>query len=416
MRSIRTENEFILAGRRVNLPLLSATIVCTFYGASAIIGSASIANQIGLGVLWFIVPFYLGNIYMVTVLPKIKKSESYTLPDFLGKVYSAPVVRISALLLAVLCLVPESIIAGGKILELTTPLGLEAAMLLVCLVIISYTLLGGMRSVIVSDFLQFSLMLIAMALLVSSTLFEFSPADIMSSLPEGFANPFSFLSIEEILVWSILLFFMPLTSAPLYQRIFASAPGVDVKKAILAALFIWVIIDSAVVLPGLASVGYEVADPDQAIFILGLDVLPASLQVIFFLGLLSAIFSTADSFLHSGASSLSHDLCRVKSRPVFTARIMVIALGTISLLIALYFQDIIESLVFLMTVWTSGILISLLCALYSIRISDRAAFASIIGGAGGSLLWQFSPIFPIDPLFIGIACSVVACFVVNRLR
>ncbi len=116
MRSIRTENEFILAGRRVNLPLLSATIVCTFYGASAIIGSASIANQIGLGVLWFIVPFYLGNIYMVTVLPKIKKSESYTLPDFLGKVYSAPVVRISALLLAVLCLVPESIIAGGKIL------------------------------------------------------------------------------------------------------------------------------------------------------------------------------------------------------------------------------------------------------------------------------------------------------------
>jgi len=62
-----TLEKFIL-GDRLGTKALVATIVSTFYGASAILGGVSLTYQVGLGVIWFMVPFYLGNIAII--LPK----------------------------------------------------------------------------------------------------------------------------------------------------------------------------------------------------------------------------------------------------------------------------------------------------------------------------------------------------------
>jgi SSS family solute:Na+ symporter len=415
---IKSEEGFILAGRRVSFPLLTATIVSTFYGASAVVGGAAIAYQMGLGVLWFMIPFYLGNIFLLFVLPKIQREDAFTLPDFLGRFYGSGVVVASSTILAVLCLVPESIIAGGKIIELLTPLPLETGMLLISSIIIVYTLLGGMRSVVVSDLLQFGLMLFALVILVPY-LFTVNPD--FNSIPEEFWNPLGFFG-QETLVWCILLFFLPITSAPMYQRIFASARGVSVRKAIIYSVIAWVFIDLIVLSSGLiAHVNYELDDPDYAIFALGFNLLPPVLQAVFFVGLLSAIMSTADSFLHSGASSLSHDVYRRVARGtgtglVYAGRFFVVLLGILSLLLALYLREIVPALIFLLTIWISGVLISTLAALLDLRLREKAAFYSIVAGSLTATLWRFLPLSDIDPLFIGLACSLIVAAVVTKLR
>ncbi len=427
-RKIKNEEEFILADRKITLPLLTATIVATFYGASAIVGGAGIAYQTGLGVLWFMVPFYLGNIFLIPILPKIQGDKSaFTLPEFLGRFYGSRVVVASSSLLAVLCLVPESIIAGGKILELLTPLSLEMGMFLIFLVVSVYTLFGGMRSVIITDLLQFGLMLLGLIILVPYILN--SPSLQFQSLPAEFWNPFDYLN-QDTIVWCVLLFFLPITAAPMYQRIFASAKGVDVKKAIILSVVIWVLIDAIVLLSGLFShINYTLDDPDQAIFILGFTLLPPLLRTIFFIGLLSAILSTADSFLHSGASSLAHDVYgRIieggEGDMVRAGRILVVVLGVISLVLALYFRQIVPALIFLLTVWISGILVSTLAALLNLRLSENAAFSSIFSGSLAAVVWALGVIqdlmpphlLDIDPLFVGLTCSLIAALAVDKIR
>lgn len=419
LRVIKNEEGFILADRQIRFPMLIATVVASFYGASAVIGGASIAYQTGLGVLWFMVPFYLGNILLIQVLPKIQKEKAFTLPDFLGKFYGSKTVVASSAILAVLCLVPESIIAGGKILEYTTPLSLDHAMFLVSAIIILYTLLGGMRSVIISDLLQFSLMLAALILLVPYML---TPANLQfESLPAEFWDPLNYFG-QETLVWCILLFFLPITSAPLYQRIFASAKGVDIRKAIIYSVIIWIAIDAVVLSSGLiAHINYELDDPDHTLFALGSYLLPPVLQVIFFIGLLSAIMSTADSFLHTGASSLAHDVYRKatecgEAKVVNISRLLVVVLGIMSLLLALYFKQIVPALIFLLTVWISGILVPTLSALMNFRLTGSAAFYSIVSGSAAAVVWKIFPLLEVDPLFIGLSCSLLAAVVVNKLK
>jgi SSS family solute:Na+ symporter len=417
MRGVKSEEGFILANRKIEFPMLIATIVATFYGASAVIGGASIAYQIGLGVLWFMVPFYLGNILLILVLPRIQRENAFTLPDFLGRFYGGKTVVASSSILAVLCLVPESIIAGGKIIELLTPLPLEAGMFLIFCVIVSYTLLGGMRSVIVSDLLQFSLMIVALLVLVP---YLIAPSNLQfESIPSEFLDPFAYFG-QETIVWCILLFFLPITSAPLYLRIFASARGIDVKKAILISVIIWIAIDVIVLSAGVvSSANYELDDPDQALFALGSNLLPPILQAVFFIGLLSAIMSTADSFLHAGASSLSYDVYKKISRKggvetVTVSRLFVVVLGIISLLLAFYFRQIVPALIFLLTVWISAVLVSTLAALLNFRLSENAAFSSIIVGSLTAVIWKFAPLMEIDPLFAGLTASLIAAVIVNR--
>jgi SSS family solute:Na+ symporter len=419
-KNIISEEEFVLADRKIGLSLLIATTVATFYGASAVIGEAGIAYQIGLGVLWFIIPFYLGIVVVIVINPRIQRLNSLTLPDFLGEYYKNKIVVVSSLLLSCLCLIPATIIAGGKIIQLITPFSLTSGMVLICAIIVIYTVLGGLRSVVISDLIQLGLMLLALVLLIPY-FFKVKGVSFVN-LPHELWNPLCCLSVQEILVWSILLFFLPITCAPLYQRIFAAMKNVNVRRALLISLFIWVLIDAIILYSGLTSrVNYKLTDPDQAIIVLGMKILPKILQPIFFVGLISAIMSTGDSFLHSGASSLAYDVYRRISQKegkigiVGMSRIMVVVLGAISFLLALYFKEIVPALIFTLTVWISGILIPTIAALFNLKLSENAAISSVVVGSITAIFWKFFPFCGIDPLFVGLTCSLFSTIIVHAL-
>ena len=137
-----TLEKFIL-GDTVGTRAMVATIVSTFYVASDILGVVSLTYQIGLGVIWFMVPFYLGNAAVIFWLKNIAGSGKYTLPDFLGDFYGKEFAIASSILLATLCLVPEEIIAGGKILSTFTSLPVEVAMGIMAFVLVVPVAIGG---------------------------------------------------------------------------------------------------------------------------------------------------------------------------------------------------------------------------------------------------------------------------------
>ena len=413
IRAKATTLEKFILGDRLGTKALVATIVSTFYGASAILGGVSLTYQMGLGVIWFMLPFYLGNIAIVLLLKKIADSKRYTLPDFLGDFYGKEFAIASSVLLATLCLIPEEIIAGGKILATFTPMPVEVAMGIMAFVLIVPVAIGGMKADVMTDIVQFVLMLLMLALMVPFILSSLQPG-ITSSIPEGYLNPFSYISTQEIAVFFILLFFLPITSAPLYQRFFASESEACSRKSVLYSIAIWMAVDAVIILGGFAALRLvpDLADPDMSFIALG-TALPAVAKSIFFVGLLAAIMSTVNSFLQSGASSLAYDVFR-HFRPatgegqlLALSRLFVIVLGGLSLGLALWFQMIVPALLFTLSMWTAGILVPTLAALTGRKLRKDTALYSLLGGAFSSLTWKIVQPFDIDALFVGLGFSLL---------
>ncbi len=406
-----TLKKFIL-GDKLGTKALVTTIVSTFYGASAILGGVSLTYQMGLGVIWFMVPFYLGNVAVIFLLKKIAGSERYTLPDFLGDFYGKEFAIASSMLLATLCLIPEEIIAGGKILSVFTSMPVEVAMGVMAFVLIVPVAIGGMKADVMTDIVQFALMLFALSMMVP---FIFSlRLDLTWGIPEGYLNPLSYISAQEIAVFFILLFFLPITSAPLYQRFFASESEACSRKSVLYSIVIWMAIDSIIILCGFAALRLfpDLADPDMSLIVLG-TALPAAARGIFFVGLLAAIMSTVNSFLQSGASSLAYDVFR-NFRPttgegqlLVLSRLLVIVLGVLSLGLALWFQMIVPALLFTLSMWTAGVLVPTLAALMGRKLRKDTALYSLLGGALSSLAWKMVQPFDVDALFVGLGFSLL---------
>ena len=407
-----TLKQFIL-GDRLNTGILVATIVSTFYGASAILGGVSLTYQLGLGVIWFMVPFYLGNVAVIFLIDKISLSGRYTMPDFLGHFYGREFTIASSVLLAILCLIPEEIIAGGKIISAFTPLSLEAAMVLLTIILVGPIAIGGIKADILTDVIQFALMIL-MLLLILPTIISYPLPAVFSELPEGYLNPFAYISLEEIIIFFILLFFLPVTSAPLYQRFFASASRTSSRRSVLYSILVWIAVDAIIILSGFIAIrmfpGLE--DPDMSLIFIGLR-LPDLARGIFFVGLLAVIMSTGGSFIQAGASSMVYDVFRQlkpeigEKKLLGFSRLFVLVLGIMSLGLALWFRMIVPALLFTLKVWIAGILIPTLAALAGIKLSRATAFYCLAGGALACLVWKALKPLPIDALFVGLGFSLL---------
>ena len=421
IRTKATTLEKFILGDRMGTRAMVATIVSTFYGASAILGGVSLTYQMGLGAIWFMVPFYLGSAAVVFWLGKIAGSERYTLPDFLGGFYGKEFAMASSVLLATLCLIPEEIIAGGKILSTFTSMPLEMAMGVMTLVLILPVAIGGMKADVTTDIVQFILMLLMLGMVVPFILGR--RLDLTSGIPAGYLNPVSYVSFQEIAVFFTALFFLPITSAPLYQRLFASESEACSRRSMLYSTAIWMAIDSVVVLCGLAALQIfpGLGDPDMALIKLG-TAMPTLVRGAFFVGLLAAIMSTVNSFLQSGASSLAYDVVRhfrtaTNERQLLTlSRLFVVVLGALSLALALWFQMIVPALLFTLSMWTAGMLVPTLAALTGRRLKKGTTLYSLMGGTFSSLAWRILQPSSVDALFVGLGFSLLVAVVSETVR
>jgi len=414
-----TLEKFIL-GDTLGTRAMVATIASTFYGASAILGGVSLAYQIGVGVVWFMVPFYLGSVAIVFLLKRITDSKRHTLPDFLGDFYGKEFAIASSILLATLCLIPEEIIAGGKILSAFTSMPVEVTMGIMTFVLVVPVAVGGMKADVTTDIVQLILMLFMLGMMVPFILGL--QMDLTLGISGEYFNPFSRVSGQEIAVFFILLFFLPITSAPLYQRFFASESEACSRKSVLYSVAIWMAIDSIIVLCGFAALQMFPAleDPDMSLILLG-TALPAVGKSIFFVGLLAAIMSTVNSFLQSGASSLAYDVLR-RLKPAISegqllafSRLFVVVLGLLSLVLALWFQMVVPALLFTLSMWTAGMLVPTLAALMGQKLRKGTPLYSLLGGTLSSLAWKIWQPFDVDALFVGLGSSLLVALVSEAL-
>ena len=344
-RWIGSSDDYYLAGRQLTPFVLAAVIAATNVNLYSFIGQAGIAYQTGLPIIW---QTWTGNMAMVFsglfVIPIFRRLRIRTIPEFLELRYSKSVRTFVAILWILRLSFWLGVVLYAAAIAAQPITGLNsftAWILILSVVVIMYTVLGGMWSVALTDVIQFVLML-AGALIILPLVMEqvgWWPG-LKAALPEG---ALTLVQQEGTYNWKFILaiFLLGIEWSCVDQGLLQRAFGAENTRSVARGLVLAAIITTPFALlwniPGLAArVLYpDLANADMAIPTLISSLVPHVVLGFVVVGLLSSQLSTISGNLNGVATIFTSDIYEnILNRKATEAQIIRVA-RIVSLLIGL---------------------------------------------------------------------------------
>ena len=307
-RKEKTDEDFLIAGRKLSLIPFVATLVSTFYGGILGIGEFvyryGIVSWITQGLFYYI----FAAIYAFFLAGKIRTRVQFTLPDQLYESYGKKAGLLASLFAFLMVTPAPYVLMIGVLLNLLLGWPLWAAILAGTLFSVIYVLFGGLYSVVKTDIFQFILMFLGFAVIIPFAWNNLgSPVEILSKLPPKHLNPMGYFSIQQILAWGFIALWT-IVDPSFYQRCSAATSSKTARAGILISIGFWFIFDMLTLTAGFyARVGFPDIQPLMAYPVLGNAMLPQIAKGFFVVGLLATIMSTLDSYTFLSAITLGRD-------------------------------------------------------------------------------------------------------------
>lgn len=418
-RNIRTNSDFIVAGRRLPLWLCVFTVFATWFGSGTLIGAAGAAYVKGiLGVLsnpiGSALCLFLAGLFYVRFL---RRMRLLTLPDLFRRRYGR-----TAEVLCSFCIIPAYIgwvgsifVAFGYVMHTTMGLDTTIAILLSAAVVIVYTFAGGMWAVSLTDFLQ-ALVIIAGLLILFplvlrdlggfSGLLSQAPTGHFALLPEGTFKDWLWF-IQALLVIGI----GNIASQDLLQRAFSSRSERVAQWSMYITTILYLSIAMIPVLLGIAGSVLipGISDPEYILPALGMKYLHPAAMAVFVGALFSALMSSADGGILAPASIFGQNILRIlkpkisENKILWSTRWSILVIGLLGLATALYFQNVYMLMVKSFSILFVGLVIPMTAAIYWKKANTPGAVASIVSGMGSWLLLEaVQSTYPADLMAAGI--------------
>ena len=139
-------------------------MAATHTSAGTFIGTIGVIYTVGWSFGWVLIVIPLAYWFMAAVLaPRFTRVKELTLPAFLQRRYDSKLARgIGAIiiLIATVVYIQAQIVAGGLIANVVFGISPAIGMIIFTLIMLAYTMVGGMLAVAYTDFLQMIIMLI----------------------------------------------------------------------------------------------------------------------------------------------------------------------------------------------------------------------------------------------------------------
>ncbi|MDD9942840.1 MAG: hypothetical protein OXU20_17500, partial [Myxococcales bacterium] len=187
-RRVKSEGDYLLAGRRLGYPLTIFSVFATWFGAETCIGSAGAAYRGGLSGAtadpfgYSLCLLLMGLLFAV---PLWRRGLA-TFADLFAERYGARAERISVLIVAPTSLMwaAAQVRAFGQVLGASSTLNTEVAIAVAAGFVIAYTTAGGMLADAVTDLVQ-GLVLVAGLVTVMVLFFMRNQAPFLASSRRG---------------------------------------------------------------------------------------------------------------------------------------------------------------------------------------------------------------------------------------
>ena len=410
-RKITNRDEYLYLSRKLTLPSFIATIVTTWYGGILEIGRFSYLNGI---VTWFIFGFFYyisAILFALYIGPKLHKNNIESIPQYFQKKYGKVAEKISSIVLILLSSPAPYLMILSTLLIHIFDINFNIALLFGIIFSIVYIYSGGFKAIIKTDILQFIFMYLGFFSMLIYLIYNFGGIEyLVKNVPDKNLTITGHLPIGYILSWS-LISMITFIDPSIFQRTYSSKNIKTLQKGFFISIGFWFIFDILTISVGLYA--SAIIDPStlngmNPYIYLAENHLPIIIKNIFYIGLLSIIMSTIDSFFFVSSMTISNDLMNKKKKN--SNKIALILTGIISYIIAINFNFVIDIWYIFGSIAASTLLIPFLMILFKPKKSLHYPIVTLSLPICVSLLWIYLNYpYGIDLMYPGIIVSSLLC-------
>lgn len=426
-----TQDDFLVAGRKLPLWLCAPTIMATWFGGGTLLGAAgtgyeggflaSISIPFGAALVLVLMGFFFAR--------TMRRMKLLTVAEFFENRFGrmAGFVATAALLLAIIGWIGGTMVGFGYILQTLTGLPMALGILIGGVIVIGYTAIGGLWAVALTDFVQVVIIVIGLVVLLIVVLIDVGGwSTIAPQLPE---HTFRLTPLEHnfetwltyLRLW-IIFGIADLASQTLMQRVSAAKSEQTAQNSLYLAgagyLFLGLIPVFLGIIAGVTMPGLE--DPESVIPRLAVEHLHPIAIAIFVGAILAAIMSTADSALLAVASLISVNIAPIlkpninPDQKLIVSRVAIPVCGVIAVYVALEVQAVLEIMLDANSFLLVGIACPFIAGIWWKKANRTGALSAMAAGFSAWFLstW-FYPELAGD--VIGFGVSVVTIVIVTLL-
>ena len=432
---VHTAKDFAVAGRHLPLPVVTATVFATWFGAEAVFGVSAtfvkeglrgvVADPFGSSLCLIIAGFFFAK--------KLYKLNILTLGDYYRLRYNRTVEVLTTLCIVASYLgwVSAQIKALGLVFNVVTDgfVSQTAGMILGAAIVLTYTTFGGMLSVAILDFVQMGVIMGGMLYIgylvsgltggVELVINHASTAGKLDFFPPP--DPWQWLTFLG--AW-ITMMLGSIPQQDVFQRITsAKTATIAIWGSVLGAsiyfCFTFVpmfIAYSATLIDPELFTGLLESDSQLVLPTLVLQHTPVFAQAIFFGAVLSAIMSCSSATLLAPSVAFSENIVRgffpgmSDHQFLRVMRVTIVAFTAVVLGFALYSNASIFKMVEnAYKVTLAGAFVPLFFGAFWKRATSQGALAAILGGLAAWLLIELliGEASLVPPQLIGLAVSLL---------
>ncbi|MCP4370209.1 MAG: sodium:solute symporter family protein, partial [Deltaproteobacteria bacterium] len=248
------------------------------------------------------------------IAPRMGKyPDAISVGDIMRKNYGKTGMVVSGIMAFAVCagILGAQVGATGYIFNVFLGIPRFHSILIGCGIVIAYSTVGGMRSVVLTDVVQFVILAIGIPLtLILGINHVGGWSAMIDSVPKThFAFPGTGKTMAQFIAFFLAFVFGETLVPPYVQRLFLSKKSSHTVKGTLFSGLFSIPFFAVTGFIGIVALAIKPdLDPNSAMPFVISTVLPVGLKGLVVAGVISIVMSSADSFLNSASVAITHDV------------------------------------------------------------------------------------------------------------
>jgi len=426
-RGIRSELDFLVAGRSLRWPVLIFTLLSSWIGAGSLFAGGENAYRNGFAALWQPAGGWLGLVLIAAIAGRARRFAQFTIPDLLENRYNTTtrIFATIAIVISYTMITSYQFKGGGDILHLIFPqLSATTGMYIIAVFVITFTALAGMASVAYLD-LIIGLLVTVISLIAAPILFDRAGGwdGLRKALPSSHFTLFGPLAWHQDFGFLLPTFLLLVGNQGMYQKFFSARSERDARLAVFGWILGTIVLETLIIL--IAVIGSSLFRSDHPREIIPLTArlgLPEIPGAILLASIFGKVISTANNYLFSPSTNLVHDIYKRFVRPqasdrhiLRASRVIVVVLGIFALLQAAYFESILKAALYAYTVYGAAVTPVVVLTFFWNRVNTAGAISSIVAGTATTILWNLMNVQVIDAIYPALGASLLCLVLISLL-
>jgi len=427
-KKVKSIDDFALSNVKYGKTVIFITMCCSFLGGGFSFGNATEVYKNGIGNILVLCGFSVGQVIIGKyIVPKMNTfKECISAGNIIGKVYGRKMQIITGILSTMICggILGAQVSVMGNIFYTFVGIPAYVGIIIGFGIVLVYSTIGGIKADIVTDIIQFFILIIGLPILLVYGINEVGGINnIIQTVPSRYWNILNNTNIVSFCSAFFTLMIGEMLVPPYVQRLLIGKKNEDTAKATILSGYVSIIFFIITGSIGLIAFSLDKnMNPDLAMIGIIKKVLPVGLSGIIVSAMMAIVLSTADSFLNSAAVGIVDDVYIPLKEKYITqreklkmARIANVLIGIIAILVAMFIPSLLDILTFSYSFWAPTILPILIFAIMGIRIKKYIALLGVIIGFFTTFIWDIILQCPcsINGLIIGFTANICITIILH---